>query len=157
MSVGKICVRRVDVARPDEPVQACAQRMRARKVGTLVAVNKGCEPIGIITDRDLAVRLVADGLDPLKTLLSEVMTKDPTTVSDDSPVEDALRLMRQGSFRRLPVVDRAGKLSGIVSLDDILDLLSHEFREIGRLLVEESPESLAREFASTAGKTAARA
>jgi CBS-domain-containing membrane protein len=155
MSVGKICVRQVDVARPEESVQSGAQRMRARKVGTLIVVNKLLEPIGIVTDRDLTVRVLADGRDPSQTLLHDVMTRDLTTVSSETPVEDALRFMRKGSFRRLPVVDRAGKLSGLVSLDDILHLLSHEFGEVGRLLVQESPESLAQQCVSTAPKTAA--
>jgi CBS domain-containing protein len=149
MSVGRICVREVDVANPEEPVQAVAQRMLARKVGTLVVVNKRREPVGIVTDRDLTVRVLAEGRDPSQTAVADVMTREVTTVSSETPIEDALRLMRVGSFRRLPVIDRAGKLSGIVSLDDFLDLLGHEFREIGRLLVAENPESLVRELAPT--------
>lgn len=148
MSVGNVCVRQVDVARTDESVQVGAERMRARKVGTLVVVNKGYQPVGIVTDRDLTMRVLADARDPLQTVLGEVMTGDPMTVSSDTPIEDALRLMRNGAFRRLPVVDRAGKLSGLVSLDDILDLLSHEFGEIGRLLVQENPQSLAEACAN---------
>jgi CBS domain-containing protein len=143
MSVGRICVRQVDVAKPEEAVQAGAQRMLARKVGTLVVVNKSYEPVGIVTDRDLTVRVLGEGRDPSQTMLFDVMTRDPVTITSETAVEDALRLMRNGSFRRLPVVDRAGKLSGVVSLDDILDLLSHEFGEIGRLLVAENPESVA--------------
>lgn len=156
MPVGKICARQVDVAKAEESVQAGAQRMLARKVGTLVVVNKLYEPIGIVTDRDLTVRVLAEGRDPSQTALCDVMTREVTTVSSETPVEDALRLMRIGSFRRLPVVDRSGKLSGLVSLDDILDLLSHEFHEIGRLLVDEDPGHLAREWSpsSRQGKIA---
>jgi CBS domain-containing protein len=146
MSVGKICVRQVDVARPEESVQAGAQRMLARKVGTLVVVNKLNEPVGIVTDRDLAIRVLAEGRDPTQSMLRDVMTRHVTTVTSVTSVEDALRLMRVGSFRRLPVTDPAGKLTGLVSLDDILDLLSHEFHEIGRLLAEEDPRNLVREF-----------
>jgi CBS domain-containing protein len=150
MSVGRICVREVDVAKPEESVQTGAQRMLARKVGTLIVVNRLYEPIGIVTDRDLTVRVLAEGRDPSQSLLADVMTRQVTTVSSETPIEDALRLMRVGSFRRLPVTDRAGKLSGLVSLDDILDLLSHEFHEIGRLLVDENPESVVREWAQAA-------
>lgn len=145
MSVGRICMRHVDVARPDESVSVGARRMQARKVGSLVVVNKLFEPVGIVTDRDLVVRVLAEGLDPSQTELSEVMTRQVTTVTIETPVEDALRLMRGGSFRRLPVIDRSGRLSGIISLDDILDLLSHEFGEIGKLIVEEAPASIAQE------------
>lgn len=150
MSVGRICVRHVDVARAEESVQTAARRMQARNVGTLVVVNRLNEPVGIVTDRDLTVRVLAEGRDPSRTRLCDAMTLNPTTVSAETSLEDALRLMRNGSFRRLPVVDRAGRLTGLLSLDDILDLLSHEFREIGKLLGAESPEGLAREFV-TAG------
>lgn len=155
MSVETICVREVDIARPEESAQTAAQRMLARKVGTLVIVNRLYEPIGIVTDRDLTVRVLAEGRDPSQTALVDVMTRDVTTVSAETSVEDALRLMRAGSFRRLPVVDRAGKLAGLVSLDDILDLLSHEFRDIGRLLVDENPESVVREWARLAEQPSA--
>jgi CBS-domain-containing membrane protein len=153
MSIGRICVRHVDVAKPEESVQAGAQRMQARKVGSLVVINRAYEPIGIVTDRDLTVRVLAAGRDASDTMLADVMTKDPTTVTSETPVEDALRLMRNGSFRRLPVVDEAGKLSGLLSLDDILDLLSHEFREIGKLLAEENPKSVAQEYMAASGKS----
>lgn len=150
MSVGRICVREVDVARPEETVQTGAQRMLARKVGTLVVVNRSYEPIGIVTDRDLTLRVLAAGRDPSQALLADVMTRHLTTASAETSIEDALRLMRAGSFRRLPVTDQAGRLLGLVSLDDILDLLSHEFREIGRLLVQENPESLVTDWAQQA-------
>jgi CBS-domain-containing membrane protein len=146
MSVGNICVRQVDIARPEDSVQSGAQRMLARKVGTLVVVNSLNEPVGIVTDRDLVIRVLAEGRDPAQSMLRDVMTRHVTTVTSETSIEDALRLMRVGSFRRLPVTDRAGKLAGLVSLDDILDLLSHEFHEIGRLLAEEDPRNLVREF-----------
>jgi CBS domain-containing protein len=146
MSVERICVRQVDVARPDESVQTGAQRMLARKVGTLVVVDRLNQPVGIVTDRDLTVRVLAEGRDPAHTLLADVMTREVTCVSPETSIEDALRLMRAGSFRRVPVTDHSGRLSGLVSLDDILDLLSHEFRDIGRLLVDENPESIVREW-----------
>jgi len=157
MSVGTICVRNVDVAKMDESVRAGAQRMQARNVGALIVVNPGYEPVGIVTDRDLAVRVLAEGLDPSQALIGDVMTRSPTCASCEATIEEALRIMRKGSFRRLPVVDRAGKLSGLVCLDDILDLLSQEFRDIGRLLAKESPESVAQECAGVGGKSCVHA
>lgn len=145
MTVGRICVREVDLAEPHEPVYAAARRLHARKVGTLVAVDEQKKPVGIITDRDLTVRVLAQGLDPAQTTVADVMTRSPKTVSEEEPIERALTLMRSGPFRRIPVVDRGGRLVGLLSLDDILDLLSEEFSEIGRLLERESPESLAEE------------
>jgi CBS domain-containing protein len=144
MSVGRICVREVDVAEEHEPIQAAAQRMHARNVGTLVVINEAQKPIGILTDRDLVVKALARGLDPFEGIVSEAMTPCPVTVSEETPIEDTLRIMRISACRRVPVVDREGKLLGLVSLDDILSLLAEEFREIGELLNKESPRVLSR-------------
>jgi CBS domain-containing protein len=144
MSAGRICVREVDIASSDDSVQAAAQRMDARKVGSLVVVGEAHEPVGMITDRDLAVRVLAEGRDAARTPVCEVMTPHPKTVGERTPIEEALRLMRAGAFRRLPVVDRSGKLVGLLSLDDILDLLSEEFREIRGVLAQETPRTFVK-------------
>lgn len=143
MSIGRICSREVDTADPDESVQTAAQRMHARKVGTLVVVDPDGKPIGMLTDRDLAVRVVAAGSDPSLTTVAEVMTPRPATEFLDAAIEDALRTMRSAHCRRIPVVDRGGRLTGLVSLDDVLELLSEEFQSIGRVIHDESPQSLA--------------
>ncbi len=143
MTVGRVCVREVDLAETQESVQVAAARMNDRNVGTLVVVSPEGEPIGIVTDRDLAIRVVAHGRDPLSTRVGEVMTQCPVSVHEETPLEEALREMRRGPFRRVPVVDRAGKLVGLLSLDDILDLLAEEFGQIRELLSRESPAGLA--------------
>lgn len=143
MSVGRICVRSVDTAGIAETALVAARRMHDRKVGTLVVLDNAGEPLGVITDRDLTVRVLAEGLDAGQTSVGDVMTSRPETIREDAAIEDALRAMRAGKCRRLPVVDRANKLVGLVSLDDILALLTEEFREIGSLLEQESPRSLA--------------
>ena len=143
MSVGRICAREVDLAEPEESVQIAANRMHARNVGTLMVLDAESRPIGILTDRDLAVRVVGKGLDIFKTTVREVMSNTPTSVRDDTPIETALTQMRAGPFRRLPVVDEDGKLAGLISLDDILDLISEEFAEIGQLVRNEGPDMLA--------------
>ena len=143
MSAGRICVREVDFVEVGESVQVAAQRMHARNVGTLVVLDKEKRPVGMLTDRDLAVRVLAKAGDPIQTTVSEVMTQSLHTVSENTPIEDALRAMRLGRCRRLPVVDGTGQLVGLLSVDDIMDLLISEFRDIGVLLREESPRSLA--------------
>ena len=143
MTIGRICCREVDTATPDEPVRAAAQRMGARAVGTLVVLGDGDQPVGMITDRDIAVRVVGTGADPLSTLVSEVMTELVHTAFEEMPIEEALALMRKESVRRLVVVRRNGKLAGILSLDDVLALLAEEFREVGRLLEKEGPRQVA--------------
>jgi CBS domain-containing protein len=143
MSVAKICVREVDTAEVSESVQAAADRMNSRNVGTLLVLNPLQHPLGIVTDRDLAVRVLAKGKDPFSTTVGDVMTLFPKTIREDTPIEQAITLMRSGPYRRLPVVDHAGKLVGLLSIDDVLDLLAEEFREIGALLKAERPEVLA--------------
>lgn len=142
MSVGQICTRDVDLVEPDDTAQVAAERMRACGVGTLMVLDDDSKPIGILTDRDLAVRVVAKGLDPGMTLIRDVMTKSPESVDEDTPIEVAISCMRENRCRRLSVVDESGKLSGIISLDDIVDLLTDELDEIGELLRSESPTRL---------------
>ena len=143
MSVGRICQREVDLADLTESVQAAAERMHQHTVGALVIVNEAKEPVGIVTDRDLTVRVLAAGKDPYTTLVGHVMTPDPKTVTEDTPIEWALGVMRSGSFRRLPVVESEGKLVGLLTLDDILMLLAEEFTQVGQLLERETPRAAA--------------
>ena len=144
MSVGEICTREVDLAEADQTAQVAARRMNSRNVGTLVVIDKESRPVGILSDRDLAVRVVAEGLDPTQALVGDLMSRAPDCVREDLGIEMALCQMRAGPCRRLPVVDADGKLVGLISLDDILDLIAEEFAEIGRLVRKESPSSLAR-------------
>ena len=139
MSVGRICVREVDLADADETVGQAAERMRERGVGTLVILGDAKQPLGIVTDRDLVERVLAAGLDPATTTVGEVMTRDPKTVSEEGSIEGALALMRSGRFRRLPVVDQDDRLVGLLSLDDVLMLLAEEFRNVGGSLEREAP------------------
>jgi len=142
MSIESICSRQVDQVEPDETAQAAGQRMNTRSVGTLIVVDSEERPIGILTDRDLALRVVGEGRDPAATRVKDVMTPKPRTVTEKTPIEDALSRMRSLGVRRLPVVGSRGEIVGIVSLDDILVLLTQELREVGRLLDSTSPRSL---------------
>jgi CBS domain-containing protein len=143
MSVGRICQRDVDIVGPDETVLVAAERMRQRTVGCLVVVDSGQVPVGIVTDRDLALRVVAEDRDAGTTTVGQIMTKLPDLAHEDMPIETALGLMRRRSFRRLPVIDKAGRLSGLVTLDDILMLLAEEFMQIGDILGSETPQAAA--------------
>jgi len=139
MTVGRICTREVDVADPQESVKTAAERMSERNVGSLVVQNPAGEPIGMLTDRDIVVRLVAGRMFDLKrTRVEDVMTVSPKVVSEKTSIEDALAVMRSGGFRRLPVVGREGKLLGIVSLDDVMELLANEIADVGKLLSSQS-------------------
>jgi CBS domain-containing protein len=140
MSVDRICVREVDIAERTESVLLAAQRMFDRDVGTLVVVDHGRRPVGLVTDRDIALRATATGRDPTTIRVTEIMTVDPQTVTEDTPIETALSLMRSAACRRLVVVDATGRLAGILSLDDVLGLLAEEFTTIGTLLERVAPQ-----------------
>jgi len=145
MSVGRICVREVDTANPDESVAVVAERMHQRAVGTLVVVTDNDHIVGIVTDRDLVSRALAKGRSPTETPVRDVMTIGPKTISEWTPIESALLIMRSGKFRRIPVVDHDNKLVGLISLDDILMLLAEEFSQVGRLLKRETPRAVMEE------------
>jgi CBS domain-containing protein len=143
MTVERICQRDVDTAEADASAFLAAERMHQRSVGALVIVDDARVPIGIVTDRDLVIRVIAAGRDPCTTAVREVMTPWPKTVQASTPIESALPLMQSGSFRRLPIVDEQGQLVGILTLDDILLLLSEELSQVGRLLERETPRAAA--------------
>jgi len=141
MSVGRICMREVDTAGPNESALDAARRMRDRQVGTVVVVDDQDRPMGLVTDRDIVTRAVAHGREAARTPLVDIMTPMPTSVQNTS-IESALGHMRVGRLRRLPVVNGSGALVGIVTLDDILALLAEEFSLIGGLLERESPHQM---------------
>jgi CBS domain-containing protein len=140
MSAGRICRREVHVAGLGESVRAVAQRMRELNVGTVVVKDERGRPAGILTDRDLAVRVIAEDKDPKMTPVLEVMTVVPKTVREETPIEDVLGLMRSTRCRRIPVVGRDDRLVGLITLDDVLELLAEEFGTIGGLLRAEEPK-----------------
>ena len=142
MSVGRICTRDVDTAGPNDSALDIARRMRERQVGTLIVIDDRAQPMGLITDRDITMRVVAAGRDGARTRVVDIMTPMPTAVLEDTSIESALGHMRVGRMRRLPVINGAGALVGIVTLDDILALLTEEFSLIGGLLQREAPHRL---------------
>jgi CBS domain-containing protein len=134
VSVGRICVRTVHVASAQESVREAARRMREADVGALVVVDGERRPVGVVTDRDVVLRCVAEGRDPDATPLASVMTAPVACVAESTAIEEALRRMAGASARRLAVTDAEGRLAGILALDDVLDLLVEESEAIGRLL-----------------------
>jgi CBS domain-containing protein len=99
-------------------VREAARLMAARNIGSVLVTTREGQLEGILTERDILCRIVAPGRDPDHTWLHEVMTKDPDTIGPDAPAIEALRRMRDGGYRHLPVVDNGGRLVGIVSRRD---------------------------------------
>jgi CBS domain-containing protein len=144
MSLECLCQEAVDIAAPSESAFQAAERMHQRTVGALVVVDNTNSPMGILTDRDLTIRVIAEGRDPYTTSVREVMTPSPTTTSPNATIKQVLDVMRHGQFRRLPIVNDLGHLIGIVALDDILMRLSEEMCQVGSLLESETPRAAAR-------------
>lgn len=144
MTITHVLSRAVDVAHTHEDVRTAAQRMSARRVGTLVVVDDFGKPIGMLTDRDLALRVLGLGWDAALTTVGDVMTPHPVVVSEHSPLERALALMRKHAVRRAPVVGAGDRLIGVVSLDDIVRWLARQLSEVRRILAATSPNRLAQ-------------
>ena len=126
MSLDRFCRKPVISAGPTDPIAQVATLMRENHVGTVVIVDGSRRPIGIVTDRDIACRLAAAGLDPVATPARAVMTGPAATVLQTGTIEQVSLLMRQRGVRRLPVVDREDRLVGLVALDDLTTLLVAE-------------------------------
>ena len=110
---------------PDTVVRDIAAKMRELEIGSLPVSENG-KLIGMITDRDIALRCCADGFDPETTTAREVMSKGVTWCFDDQEIEDAAQVMQQKHIRRLPVLSRSEKVVGFLSVDDISTKASHE-------------------------------
>jgi signal-transduction protein with cAMP-binding, CBS, and nucleotidyltransferase domain len=101
------------------PVSQAARAMRDRDVGDVIVLGEGDDAVqGILTDRDITIRVVADGADPESVTIDEVCTKDMTALSTNDTVEDAVRMMREKAIRRIPILE-GGRPVGIVSIGDL--------------------------------------
>jgi CBS domain-containing protein len=116
-SIAAVMTKQPMVLESDSPVMDAARVMRDSDIGDVIVIEGG-SVCGIVTDRDIVVRGIASGKDPATTRLGEICSKDVTTVSSDTPVEEAVRLMRDRAIRRLPVVD-GDRPVGVVSLGDL--------------------------------------
>lgn len=140
MSIGEFCNREVVIADPETTALEAAQLMRQFHVGSLVVVDSmdgSRRPVGIVTDRDIAIEVVAKQVDPGSVRLGEMLVGSLATVTVNEGVFDTLRYMRENGIRRMPVVDANGQLAGIVTMDDFLGLLSEELTELARLMARE--------------------
>ena len=145
MTAGEVCNRQVVIARPDERVVDAARRMRDFHVGDLIVVDERRHPIGILTDRDITVGIVAHNPAHLETLhVRDAMTSGPVTVDESESLESALKRMRSYGIRRLPVVNESGGLEGIVTFDDILEVASEEISDLVQLVTREQQQERER-------------
>jgi len=140
MRIADICTRDVVQIGPDAPLQEAAETMRKRHVGALVVTeqpNGEQVPVGIITDRDIVLAVVAPAVTPEALTTADVMTRDLATCSEDEELFDAIQTMRKRGVRRLPVLNARGGLAGIVAADDIFTALGTHMRDLSQVLGHE--------------------
>lgn len=140
MAIGEVCSREVVFARAGTSVRAAAQLMRENHVGTIVVVKERDGrrvPVGILTDRDIAIAVVAKALDADLLRVEEVTGPELVTVKLTDGVAQTIELMRAKGVRRVPVVDERGALAGIVTADDFVDFLAEELTALARMISRE--------------------
>jgi CBS domain-containing protein len=148
MPISEVCNREVVIVRADDSVLEAARLMRKHHVGdVLVVEDRGGSrvPIGIVTDRDLVVEIMAAQLDPMAITVGDIMVSELVTVKESAGLFEAIEYMHAKGVRRLPVVDDNGGLAGILTLDDLLELLAEEMAALARLVkYEQKKETLNR-------------
>jgi CBS domain-containing protein len=140
MSVGEFCNREVVIARRDESALQAARLLRHHHVGDLIIVDERegrRVPVGILTDRDLVMEVLAEDLGGEAVTVGDVMQTDVLLANEDQELMDAVKQMRDRGVRRVPVVDHLGELQGILALDDVVELLAEQLTDLVQLIGRE--------------------
>ena len=136
MNVGQICRRNPVTVGERDDLTTAAQLMRNEHIGYVIVVAPdgaapgAVKPVGVVTDRDIIVGVIARGADPHQLTAGDVMTRQPVLARESSSVSWAVRQMRRIGVRRLPVVDLADRLVGVLSLDNVLDAMAGELLDV---------------------------
>ncbi len=141
MPISEICNREVIIIQKEETVMEAAKLMRQHHVGDVIVIeeqsNNIRKPIGIVTDRDLVIEIMATELDSSVITVGDIMVPKLVTVNESTGVFEAIQYMRRNTVRRSPVVDDRGGLIGIIALDDLLQLLAEELADLAKLTSRE--------------------
>jgi len=140
MPIGEVCVRQVVVAPRAASVLEAAKLMREYHVGDVLVTEERegrRVPVGIVTDRDIVLEVLAQDLDAGSLSVGEIMSNDLVTVAQNEGVFQTIQRMRAKGARRAPVVDDSGVLMGIVCVDDLVELLAEELNELAKLVSRE--------------------
>ncbi len=139
--MGVLEIARSDVVTvsPDDSIYSVAVKMSEENIGSVVVTEEN-SPVGIITDRDIAIDTIVENKDPSNTTAKEIMSEDPFTVDQDEGVFDVLNEMCNMGVRRIPVVDiTTNELKGIITFDDFVWILSTELGNLSTIIEKESP------------------
>jgi CBS domain-containing protein len=151
MQVRSICQRLVFTINATDEVTRAAELMREKRVGYLVVVDplKRTEhgrPVGVLTDRDIVVSVVARGIDPTAVRVGDIMSLNPVTAQESDSMEVALRRMSQFGVRRLPVLNDRSDLVGVIALDDVLKVIAGDAQDlVNAIRNEREVEGVARQ------------
>ena len=140
MSVGEICKREVVFVSKDNTVVEAAKLMRAHHVGALVVTESEegrPRPLGVLTDRDIVVEVIAEDLKSEDLLVGDVMSFELATIGEDDGISEAIKLMKGRGVRRVPVLNSNGDLVGIFAVDDVIELLAEELSDVAQLVGHE--------------------
>lgn len=140
MNAGEICNREVVIAYREMGLTEAAKLMREHHVGSLVVVVERAKervPVGILTDRDIVVAAVAKELDVRKLTVGDVMSGGVFVVREQDGLAEVLRAMREHGVRRVPVVTPSGALAGLLTIDDLLELVAEELGDFVRTVGHE--------------------
>lgn len=138
LGVGALCTRIVMIVRANTPLVEAAMCMRREHVGCVVVVEKkgaGEVPVGLLTDRDIVVSVVAVGIDPRVLQVADAMSRDVAIVREDDALGAALATMRRHGVRRVPVVSEEGWLVGLLTFDDLVAALTLQTQALTETLV----------------------
>ena len=138
MSLGNLCRREVVVVEQGTPIKEAVKFMEEKNIGSVIVVGSG-KPLGIATDRNILLRVVNKGLDPEKSSVDDVMTKEIVTLKEGMGLFEALEQVKGKGIRRFPIVDAMGNLKGIMTLDDIIYLLGKEMSDVASIIEREGP------------------
>lgn len=132
MKTGEVCNRTVVIVGRETPLGEAAKLMRENHVGSLVVSKNtyGRKPLGIVTDRDMVVEVMAADLDYRTLTVGEIMGDKLVIAKEADDSLDTLKLMRASGVRRIPVVTDKGDLAGIVTVDDLLEIVAEELEDI---------------------------
>lgn len=128
MKVGEVCQRGAVCIANTESATAAARLMREHHVGFLIVHRLGDDlrrPVGVLTDRDLVVEVMAQKVDPESLTVDDLMSRDPVCANETEDLSDVLQAMRLAGIRRVPVVDIRGSLTGVVAIDDAFDIITN--------------------------------
>jgi len=139
MPIGRVCIHEVVTATRDTTITQAAKLMRQHHVGDVVVLegHSSRKPVGIITDRDLVISVLAPQLDANVFTVGDLLTRELVTARDSQGIYETVQQMRTRGIRRMPIVNAHGDLVGIVSVDDLVQLLGEELNEIGHLIARE--------------------